>query len=246
VRNTVVHIDRNNSKEFVLAVSEGLVVNGLTALAGQISKRFIQRYYLPFRMRRKLTGKKDATENDQILDALQRAIGNFKSLSPATNTTLVDLANSKLLEHLIAVFGSDLDKKNALALIEYIHRSRGSASLKDSKEFAKNLADCLHTISTTTTEAVARGVSEEVNSDFKKSRDDDARRAESTLNSIVQKLQTKDGEWIEHAEISAELIAKKIKEDRDPLKSFVTALKRTMNISRCTRGIWGRGTSAIG
>lgn len=225
----VVHINRNNSEVFVLAVSEGLVVNGITAIAGQISQRFVQKYYLPFRMRRRLAGRKDATENDQILDALQRAIGNFKSLTPATNSTLIDLANSNLLEHLIAVFGSNLDQDNALAVIEYIHRSRGSANRKDSKEFAKNLAVCLRTISETTAEALARELPEEVNSDSQKRRDDDARRAESILSAIIQKLQTKDGEWIEHAEISAELIAKKIEDDRDPLKTFVTALKRTVN-----------------
>lgn len=212
-----------------MAVSEALIVNGTTAIAGQISQRFVQRYYLPYKIRRGLVGKKDTTEKDQILDALQRAIGNFKSLTPATNSTLIDLANSNLLEDLIAIFGSNLDQDNALDIIEYIHRSRGSANRQESKEFAKNLAVCLKAISATTVEAVARDVPEEVSSDWLKRRDDDARRAESILSSIIQKLQTKDEEWIEHAGIGAELIAKTIEDDRDPLKNFVAALKRTMN-----------------
>ncbi|WP_299933398.1 NACHT domain-containing protein [uncultured Pelagimonas sp.] len=212
-----------------MAISEGLVVNGVTAIAGQITKRFIQKYYLPYRMRLRLEGRKDSSENDQVLEALQRAIGNYKSLTPATNSTLVDLANSNLLDYLIAVFGSNIVHDNALTLIEYIHQSRGSANRKDSKEFAKNLADCLRTISATTAKAVSREMPEDFSLDWQKRRDDDARRAESILNSFIQKIQTKDGEWIEHAEVSAELIAKKIADDRDPLKAYVTALKRTMN-----------------
>lgn len=223
------HTERNSEKETALAISEGLVVNGITALAGQISKRFIQKYYLPYRMRQSLTGKKTATEKDLVLDSLQRALGNFQSLTPATNSTLLDLANSNLLEHLIAIFGSSLEPRNALALIEYIHQSRGGSSRKESIDLAKNLADCLRTISSTTAEAVARDLPGDVNSTWQKRRDDDARRAESTISIIMQKLQTKDGEWIDHAEINAEYIAKKIKDDRDPLKIYVTALKRTMN-----------------
>ncbi|UWQ59339.1 NACHT domain-containing protein [Leisingera caerulea] len=212
-----------------MAISEGLAVNGITALAGQISKRFIQRYYLPYRMRRRLAGRKDVTENEQILDALQRAIGNFKSLTPATNSTLLDIANSNLLEHLIAIVGSDLDQKNAMAVIEYIHRSRGGATRKESTDFAKNLSDCLRTISESTAETVRREASGNSLLTWQKRRDDDARRAESVINGILHKLQDKEGEWIEHAEVSAEIIAKKIEDDRDPLKSYVTALKRTMN-----------------
>lgn len=219
----------NRAREFGLAVSEGLLVNGISALAGQISKRFVNRYYLPYTMRQRLSGKSDDTANDQILDALQRAIGNFKSLTPATNSTLIDLANSNLLEHLIAIFGSNLDHKNALALVEYIHRSRGSSKPKDSVDFSKDLATCLRTISDSKLEAITREAPKEVISRWQRSRDDEARRAESVVGFVVQKLQDKDGEWIEHAQISAESIARKIEDDRDPLKSFVTNLKRTMN-----------------
>lgn len=212
-----------------MVISEGLAINGISALAGQVTKRIVRRYRLPYQMRRSLLGKKDTTENERILDALQRAIGNFKSLTPATNATLLDLSNSKLLDHLIAIVGSDLDQKNSIAVIEYIHRSRGSVTQRESAEFAKNLTDCLQAISAEAEESIQSAVSGTTISVWKRRRDEDARRAESIINSIIQKLQNKEGEWIEHAEVSAELIAKKIEDDRDPLKSYVTALKRTMN-----------------
>ena len=83
-------------------------------------------------MRRRLSGALPDDANSEVLDALQRALGNFKSLTPATNNSLLDLANSSLLEHLIAIFGSNLDHSNALSLLEYIHRSRGSLREEDS------------------------------------------------------------------------------------------------------------------
>ena len=78
-------------------------------------------------------------------------------------------------------------------------------------------------------EAEQRGTIEDSVLNWQRRRDDDARRAESVINGIILKLKNKNGEWIEHPNFSAELIARKIEEDRDPLRSYVTAVKRVMN-----------------
>gem|GEM_PF-6643389 len=87
-----------------MPISEGLVVNGLTALTSQISNRFIRKYTLPYRMRRRLSGARPDDVNSEILDALQRAIGNFKSLTTATNNSLIDIANSNLMVRYVMSF----------------------------------------------------------------------------------------------------------------------------------------------
>ena len=212
-----------------MAISEGLLVNGLTALTNQISNRFIRKYTLPFRMRKRLSGARPADANGEILDALQRALGNFKSLTPATNSALLDLANSSLLEHLIAIFGSNLDHSNALSLIEYIHRSRGSLREKDSVQFATNLATCLKAVHESAFNESVADISQDLLSNWHRRMDEDAKRADAIINITVQKLKDKSGNWIDRPDVNAETVAKQIEEDRDPIRNFVTSLKKTMN-----------------
>lgn len=212
-----------------MTITEGLAVNGLTAVAAQISNRFYRRYALPFNMRRRLSGSQPTDKNDELLDALQRALGSFRSLTQATNNALIDISNSRLLEHLVAIFGSNLDHTNALTLIEYIHRSRGSTRIDESKQFTTDLALCLQSVKESAIDYSNPDISQTALSEWHRKLDDEARRAEGIINVTVQKLKDKDGNWIERVEVSAESIAKQIEEDRDPIKSFVVSLKRVMN-----------------
>lgn len=180
-------------------------------------------------MRKRLSGARPDDANSEILDALQRAIGNFKSLTPATNNSLLDLANSNLLEHLIAIFGSNLDHSNATSLLEYIHRSRGSLREEDSVQFAANMATCLKAIHESTLNKSITDITQDLLSNWHRRMDEDAKRAEAIINTTVQKLKDKSGNWIDRPDVSAESVAKQIEEDRDPLKNFVTSLKKTMN-----------------
>ncbi|PVE47279.1 hypothetical protein DDE23_13305 [Pararhodobacter aggregans] len=180
-------------------------------------------------MRQSLNNRESNTQNDVLLDALTRAIGNFSSLTPATNAALIDIANSKLIEYLVPIFGSELDKRNALAIVEYVHQSRGASNVKESSDFAEVLGTCLKTAHDMSVEQESKDAPASIRAEFRKRRDDEARRADGTLNSVVQKLQTKDGDWIDNSDVSAAFIARRIKEDSDPLKNFVRALKRTVD-----------------
>lgn len=213
----------------MLAVAEGLLVNGLSIFAGQVAKKLVRKYRLSLRMRRHLSERWVGKTNDEILDALQRALGNHGLLTQATNAALIDIANTKLLEHLIAIFDSNLDQTNCLSLIEYIHRSRGCTREQDSVQFANDLATCLKAVNERIIPDNGQAVSEELLSHFQSRMNENAKKADAIINTTLHKLKDKDGNWIDHADVNAESVARQIEEDKDPIINFVNALKRTMN-----------------
>jgi len=210
-------------------VAEALFINGLSSVARQISRRFLQKYFFTFQMRRRLGGKLPDDLNLKVLDALQRALGNFRSLTPATNSSLIDIANSSLFEHLVAIFGSDLDHSNAKSFIEYIHQSRGSVLEKDSVQFAQDLSVCLTLVHETIFDFTQEGIPNEFTGQIRRALDDDAKRADAIITNTIQKLKDKEGSWLQRPDVSAASVAAQIKESRDPIKNYVNALKKTMN-----------------
>ena len=124
-------------------IAEAAAANGLTILATLAIEKLNHKYSLSLRMRRALSRADKSTPEDTLLRDLQHAFGTHGTLTQVTNRSLLDIANSGLLEHLVPLFGSDVDPSDALQLISYIHLSRGSTDASASSKFAKDLATCL-------------------------------------------------------------------------------------------------------
>ena len=210
-------------------IIESVAANGLTILAGQFCKNLHNKYSLPLRMRQALKSNGQKEAEHSLLHALQHAIGGHKHLTPATNKVLLDIANSGLLDQLVLLFGSSLDKTDAKQLVAYIHLSRGSGEQSRSLQFADDLLTCLHATSTDYNSALLQNLTASGKKRQQRFLDDEAKRAASVISSLVHSLTDRDGRWLDEKNISPDAIAQNIGDHLDPLNNYVKATIQTLN-----------------
>ena len=202
-------------------IAEAAAANGLTILATLAIEKLNHKYSLSLRMRRALRRADKSTPEDTLLRDLQHAFRTHGALTQVTNRSLLDIANSGLLEHLVPLFGSDVDPSDALQLISYIHLSRGSTDASASIKFAKDLATCLQVAFQTYHSTIVNSSSPTEQNGLRQSLSDDAKRAGSVLAALVSSLKNKKGQWLEDQDIGPEELSKRIIEQTDPLHRYV-------------------------
>ena len=198
-------------------IAEAAVANGLTALAKLVIEKLHQKYSLPFRMRRALRQNTENNPQNTLLAALQHAFGTHGTLTHSSNQSLLDIANSGLLEHIILLFGADLHKNDAIRLISYIHLSRGSESISDSHKFATDLIKCLEAAFHSYPFTAIDKASPREQRRLRQSLSDDAKRAAGVLSTLVSSLTDENGDWLPDQDITPDALSERIQAQVDPL-----------------------------
>ena len=210
-------------------IIESVSANGLTFLAGQFCTKLYSRYSLPMRMRRELKREGQKPSENSLLDALQRAIGINRKITPETNNVLLDIANSSLLDQLVSLIASDLDQTDAKKLVSYIYLSRGSGDDSASNQFAEALFTCLHTAFTDHNSTLHRTLTPEGRTLQQRTFDDAGKRAGTVISSLVNSLKDKEGRWLDGEDVSPEKIARHINDHLDPLINYVNSTIKALN-----------------
>ena len=210
-------------------IAEAVAANGLTALAKLAIDKLHKKYSLPLRMRRALTkGDKDNPE-DTLLAALQQTFGPLGTLTESTNRSLLDIANSGLLEHIIPLFGTDIDSSDARQLLSYIHLTRGSNNASASYQFADDLITCLRVSFRTYHSSVNETSYPREQRRLRQSLADDARRAATVLSTLMSSLKDENGDWLPNQDISPDKLSRLIHEHTDPLSQYVSSTIRRLD-----------------
>ena len=203
-------------------IAEEVAANGITALAKLVTEKLHHKYSLPFRMRRVLKKGIANHPEDTILAALQKAFSTHGALTYSTNQSLLDIANSGLLEHLIPLFGAEVDKKDALELLSYISLSRGSENLSVSYQFATDLLTCMEVAyQLYHSNAIQRKSTPGDKRRFLLSLADDAKKAGAVLSMLVTSLKDENGDWLPDQDTSPDLLSRRIHANVDPLSQYV-------------------------
>lgn len=211
------------------AVIETTAANGLNLLAGQVFKKLYRKYSLPMRMRRDLEDGGSKSPQNILLDSLQLTLGSPKSLTKATSQSLLDLANSGLLDQLILLFGSNLDHSDAIKLVSYIHLSRGSENKSASNKFAEDLKTCLQTAISQFDSSTHEYWPLERSRMYQRDIADAAKKAGSLISTIVNSLTDNEGNWLTEVGVSSDVIAKGIYDHADPIAQYVRNTIQRLN-----------------
>lgn len=204
-------------------VFETLAANGATTLATLAIAKLYKKHSLSIKMRVALERAGEDTPENTLVRDLQQAFGAHGALTQVTNRSLLDIANSGLLEHLVPLFGSDLDPSDALQLVSYIHLSRGGSNDDDSNQFAKALATCLQVAYQSIHSTVMQSSSPSEQKRLRRTLNEDAKRAGSVFAVLVSSLRDRKGRWLTDEDIEPEELSKRIANQTDPLLKYVKA-----------------------
>ncbi|OKL42902.1 NACHT domain-containing protein [Pseudovibrio exalbescens] len=212
------------------ALETAAAIGTIASFSLNFYDRFSQRFVLPMRMKRALGNRDDAPKATYIEDSLERALGSAGLLTNAASLVLGDLSNSGLLDLLIPLFGSDLDKGPSVTLIEYMYISRGGC-VTDSHEFAEKLVACLSEAFKYEVEKSYSDLPVPMRKDLRRNFIDASRKAETTILSVTQNLKDSDGEWLPGANVNPVKIASLIEKYTSPLKLYVASAVEALNSS---------------
>lgn len=181
-------------------------------------------------MRRRLSAEEIGSREREILDALQRAIGNANGLTRPTSKALVDITNSTILDYFLSISASDIDATNAKDIAFYIHQSRGEKSEEASKQFSDSLWRCLSECTSQFLASTRDDADKFMNNiQFRRHIDERAKRADAAIFAILSKLKDKNGVWLPSNTVGASAIAQQVEIEFDPLLTYSRAVARTLN-----------------
>ena len=202
-------------------IAETAAANGITALAKLVIEKLHHKYAMPLRMRRALRKGGENSPEDTLVSALQHAFGTHGTLTHNVNRSLLDIANAGLLEHIIPIFGADINRRAVLDLISYIYLSRGPENTTESANFATDLIACLQVAFNAYRSTVLDTSSPKERRRLRQSLSDDAKRASGVLSELVSSLTDENGDWLPDQDINPQVLSKRIQSHVDPLSQYV-------------------------